>query len=152
MSESKITIKIGSIEFSGEGDANWLEKQLNKIIDKAPDLVAISTENSTGNNDEGKHHKPIGRDSGIAKKALGTYLQERNATANQNKKFLVTAIWLESKGSKRLKTNDITKALRDANQKKLSNASLNLNRTVKQGYCERDGDQFFVTDEGKKSL
>lgn len=152
MSESKINIKIGSIEFSGEGDSSWLEKQLDKIIEKAPNMLKVSPMEAPSNNDEVTHHQPIGSDPEIAKKALGTYLQEKNATSNQNKKFLTTAIWLESKGSKRLKTADITKALRDASQKRLNNASLNLIGNVKKGYCERDGDQFFVTDEGKKSI
>ena len=152
MSESKIKIKIGSIEFSGEGDSSWLEKQLDKIIEKAPDMLKIAPVETPQSNGETVHHQPIGSDPEIAKKALGTYLQEKNATSNQNKKFLTTAIWLESKGKNRLKTADITQALRDASQKKLNNASLNLIGNVKQGYCEKDGDQFYVTDEGKKSI
>lgn len=152
MSEAKINIKIGNVEFSGEGDQNWLEKQLDKMIEKAPGLLKISPVQIDSTPQNGPSQKPIDSDPKIAKKALGTYLQEMNATSNQNRKFLVTAVWLESKGKNRLKTSDITQALRDNSQRKLNNASLNLIGNVKQGYCEKEGGQFYVTDEGKKSL
>ncbi|MCH7974365.1 MAG: hypothetical protein IH949_10855 [Bacteroidetes bacterium] len=149
MSEAKIEIKIGAVEFAGEGSEKWLETQLDKIISKAPDLLKILPLKPFS---DGTIHIPIGSDPEIAKEALGTYLQEKGATSNQTKKFLVTAVWLESKGAKKLSTSDVIQALRDSSQKKLNNASLNLIQNVKKGFCEKDGDQFFVTNEGKKSL
>lgn len=152
MSEAKIKIKIGSIEFYGEGEHSWLEKQLDKMIVKAPELLKVAplvvpaAKPSTliSNSNDG--------DPMIAKKPLGTFLQEKNATIIQNRKFLATAIWLDAKGKSRLKTSDITKALSDGSQKKLNNPSLNLIAHVKQGNCEKEGDQFYVTDEGRKAL
>jgi len=41
MSDSKIQIKIGIVEFSGEGDPEWLASQLDKILDKIPELLKI---------------------------------------------------------------------------------------------------------------
>jgi hypothetical protein len=41
MSDSKIQFKIGIIEFSGEGNQDWLALQLDKILDKVPELVKI---------------------------------------------------------------------------------------------------------------
>lgn len=38
MSDSKIQIKVGIVEFSGEGNQDWLSKQLDKILEKIPEL------------------------------------------------------------------------------------------------------------------
>jgi hypothetical protein len=46
----------------------------------------------------------------------------------------------------------VSKALNDANQKRLGNPAECLNQNVAKGYCEKDGKQFFVTDDGKSSL
>lgn len=39
MSESKIQIKAGAIEFSGEGNQELLAKQLDKVLEKIPELL-----------------------------------------------------------------------------------------------------------------
>jgi len=41
MSDSKLSIKIGSVEFSGEGNQDWLASQLDKILDKVPELLKV---------------------------------------------------------------------------------------------------------------
>ena len=41
MSESKIQVKVGIVEFSGEGNQDWLSKQLDKILEKIPELLKI---------------------------------------------------------------------------------------------------------------
>lgn len=41
MSDSKIQIKIGIVEFSGEGNQDWLAAQFDKILAKMPELVKI---------------------------------------------------------------------------------------------------------------
>jgi hypothetical protein len=41
MSESKIQIKVGHVEFSGEGNQEWLAEQLEKVLVKIPELVRI---------------------------------------------------------------------------------------------------------------
>jgi len=51
-----------------------------------------------------------------------------------------------------LTTGDVSKALKDSNQSRLGNPSQCLNDNVSKGYCEKDGKQFFVTQEGKVSL
>lgn len=35
MSESELQVKIGDVEFSGRGDADWLSKQLEKVMSSA---------------------------------------------------------------------------------------------------------------------
>jgi hypothetical protein len=54
MSESKIQVKVGIVEFSGEGEQEWLAKQLDKILEKVPELLKIEVSGSgrpTGNTD-----------------------------------------------------------------------------------------------------
>ena len=41
MSESKIQIKIGIVEFSGEGNEEWLAAQFDRILDKIPEFLKI---------------------------------------------------------------------------------------------------------------
>lgn len=153
MSDAKIDIKIGQIQFSGQGEQDWVAKQLDKIIAQAEKLIQLAPlpENDEGNG--GDHdHKPMKPDAAIAKKTLPAFLAEKNAATNQVKKFLATAVWLEAKGKSRMQSKDVTEALRTANQTKLKNPALCLLRNVSKGLCEKDGNQFFVTDDGKKSL
>lgn len=153
MSESKIEIKIGEITFSGQGEPDWVAKQLDKILAQAEKLIQLTPPrgNDNGAGEDGDH-KPMGKDPSIAKKTLPAFLQEKNASSNQTKRFLATAVWLEAKGQSRLATADVTKALSGANQKRLANPADCLNKNVGKGYCEKDGKQFFVTDDGKNSL
>lgn len=151
MSESKIEIKIGQITFSGQGEPEWVAKQLDKILSQAEKLIQlVPLAEDSGSGDGGQ--RPMGRDTAIAKKTLPAFLQEKNATRNQVKKFLAAAVWLEAKGQNRLTTADVTKALKDANQTRLGNPADCLNKNVNKGHCEKDGKQFFVTDDGKNSL
>lgn len=155
MGDANIAIKVGSIEFSGQGEQGWVADQLDKILAKAEELMALAgageaAEHENGLSDGG--HKPMGADSEIGKRPLPTFLSEKNAAKNQTKKFLATAVWLEAKGTARLTTGDVSKALKDSNQSRLGNPSQCLNDNVSKGYCEKDGKQFFVTQEGKVSL
>jgi len=153
MATAKIEFTLGTITFSGEGEETWISDQLDKILHKAPDLIKIAAE-----------AQPIGHpaaiasgqvqassDDAISSQTLPNFLRTKNARS-QVKKFLATAIWLHAKGSVRLSTTDVTKALRDFNQPHLTNASDCLNSNVSQGHIEKEGRQFFVTDEGKQSL
>ncbi len=39
MGQAKIDFKVGSIQFSAEGEQEWIAKQLDKIISKALDFA-----------------------------------------------------------------------------------------------------------------
>lgn len=151
MGEAKIDIKIGEIQFSGVGDQDWVAKQLDKILNQAEKLVQLAPAHKP-DQDTDVERKPMGKDSGIAKTTLPSFLHEKVATKNQVKKFLATAVWLEAKGQSRLQTKDVTHALSDSNQSRLGNPSKCLNDNIAKGYCEKEGKKFFVTEEGKKSL
>lgn len=151
MSDVKIQIKIGQIEFSGEGGQDWVGKQLDKILEKAESLMKLSPPPPLKGG-QGGPAKPMGADPSIGTKTLPAFLKEKSANSVQVKKFLATAVWLESKGANRIKTSDITKALRDSNQTRLKNPADCLNQNVSKGYCEKEGTEFFATEDGKNSL
>ncbi|QEC66352.1 hypothetical protein FRZ67_03175 [Panacibacter ginsenosidivorans] len=54
MSDSKIQVKVGIVEFSGEGNQDWLAKQLDKILDKVPELLKIEVGDSTNKDNQNK--------------------------------------------------------------------------------------------------
>ena len=151
MADAKIEFRLGSVvEFKGEGEKEWVADQLDKILEKAPQLAAMKAIVLDDKLEDGK--TPMGSDPLIAGMPLGTFLQGKNATSNNVKKFLATAVWLEAKGKKLLKTHDVTQALSDNRQGRLSNAADSLNKNVSKGNCEKKGSEFFVTEPGKKSL
>ncbi|MCB0045982.1 MAG: hypothetical protein KDD92_11160 [Caldilineaceae bacterium] len=155
--ESKIEITIGNLTFKGEGTESWLSTQLDKILDKAEALLAVHLEldstQPTQNNDNGEDEgESASVDNEIASKHLATFLKEKNASSPQVNKFLATAIWLHARGKRYLSTKDVTEALRNAQQSRLSNASDCLNKNVGKGFCEKHGSQFFVTPQGKKAI
>jgi hypothetical protein len=153
MAEAKIEIKVGAFSFTGEGTEKWLSGELDKLLTKLPELVEIAPPENNGGDDAG---------AAAAKKAkkngkLGTlpnFLKEKNATANQIKKFLATAVWLhETTGRDRITTGEVSKALKNSSQNRLTNPSDALNQNVGKGLAEKDGDNgFFVTDPGRESL
>lgn len=156
MSAAKIEIKIGEICFSGEGEASWLSEQLDKIMDRAEHLISITPPPSISSQEspDGKSQQAADLSSHkeIASQPLAFWLKSKNAESVQNTKFLATAVWVEAKGQSRLQTKDVTSALSNANQRRLNNASEALNQNVKKGFCEKEGKQFYVTEEGKRSL
>ena len=151
MDIAKIEIRIGEIQFIGEGSPNWLEKQMDKILNKAESLSKLSN-NLTNKSNNVSALLNESKNTEIGNQALGTFLKDKNATSNQTLKFLVTSVWLEAKGKNRLKTSDVTGALKKANQSKLGNASECLNKNLSKGFCEKDGTDYYVTDEGRTSL
>ena len=151
MSDSKIQIKVGIVEFSGEGNQDWLASQLDKILEKVPELLKIElTNNPLGGNGGSGAGGDAG--SGVKLTNLAAFLREKNATSNQTKKFLATAAFLQLNGRQSLSTNDVTKTLEDAKQGKLSNPALCLINNTKKGYCEKKGKDFYVTPEGLTSI
>ncbi len=113
---------------------------------RIPELAKIASTQALGG----------GAAGGQASKSGGTlaaFLKAKGATSNQVRKFLSTAIWLHDRDKKdRLTTGDVTKALADNQQSRLSNASDCLNQNVGKGFCEKDGKGFYVTEEGRAEI
>jgi hypothetical protein len=147
MADAKIEVKVGEVSFTGEGSEDWLAIQLDKVIKHLPDLVkAVPAPTPV----------PSPHSGGAQPKAnigtLASFLAAKNAKSNKTRKFLATALWLQDGGKNRLATGDVTKALDDNNQGKVGNAAQCLINNAKQGFCAKDGKQFYVTDEGRSEI
>ncbi|THU40481.1 hypothetical protein FAM09_11515 [Niastella caeni] len=153
MNDSKIQIKVGNVEFSGEGDQIWLTSQLDKILEKVPELIKIEPKTFNGISRIGDEANGNVISNGSRSSTLATFLKENNATVHQVKKYLATAAFLQLNGKNRLSTSDVVEALKNANQSRLGNPSDCLNQNVKKGHCEKDGGkEFFVTADGFREL
>jgi hypothetical protein len=151
MTTAKVDIKIGALSFAGEGDKEWLAKQLDKLIEYAPALLQLTPQHDsegTGAAGKGKatHHKAGKSDT------LAAFLAAKKAKDQDNTKFLASAAWLQANGKDRLSIAEVTKAMDDNKQGKIKNPTLVLQRYVKKGYCVGSGRNFYVTDEGLESL
>ena len=156
MGTGKIEFKLGTIDFSGEGEEKWLAAQLDKVLENAADLLAVTTSETEGEDEGdvengGDDPAPSGSSNGKSM-PLAKYLQSCGATSNQIKRFLATAEWLTLRGTSKPTTREVSKALKDNHQPKLSNPADCLNKNVAKGHCEKDGKQFFVTPDGRKTL
>ncbi len=154
MADAKIEFKAGSFSFTGEGTEQWLSSELEKLLTKLPDLIKIAPaplpapSGAAGGAGAATPHKPAGSPG-----TLASFLKAKSATTNQVKKFLATAVWLhDTTGKTRLETSDVTDALNKNNQGKLTNAAQCLNNNNAKGHAEKDGDSFYITDEGRQSL
>jgi hypothetical protein len=136
-------LTLGNIHFTGEGEAAWLEKQVDKLLGYVK-TVDSGHDSPSDDQTKSKTHK--------TKETLSAYLKSSSVATNQVKKFLATACWLTSTGNKRPATGDITRALSDNQQGKLGNPADCLNQNVKKGFCVKEGKQFYVTEEGFASL
>ena len=141
---TKIRIKVGNIEVDYEGSEDYLESKLYNLLSDVSTLAKQVPSENDGSDSKGNMDN-------VTSSTLVSFLKEKKADS-QNQRFLATAEWLHQKGLKRIKTSDVTKALRDSNQKRLGNPSDTLNQNVSKGFCEREGKEFFVTPEGRNSL
>jgi hypothetical protein len=146
MSQVKIQIKVGDVEFSGEGEQGWVSTQLERVL-KAAQGTPGGRVSERSAPDAGSHGQ-----NATGSQSLASFLRDKNAAVNQVRKFLATAAWLHAKGKKRLTTADVTRALKDNSQSRLGNPADCLNKNVAKGHCEKDGKEFFVTTEGLASL
>ena len=153
MADSKLEFRVGSIIFSGEGSGDWLSKQLDKVLAKIPELVAIAPEEP--NTNDNAQNGAVGSGGGGSKASgtLAAYLKATDSTSNQVRKFLATAAWLhDTQQKKRLTTREVSDALNSHNQGKLTNPANCLNQNASKGHCVKDGRTFYVAPDGRTSL
>ncbi|MFZ0959574.1 MAG: hypothetical protein WAO35_01615 [Terriglobia bacterium] len=155
MGDARIEIKVGAVSFSGEGEGKWLSEQLDKVLEKIPELANVVPARPDAEREDGTR-EDAGKPPTTRKLAgtLASFLREKKAATNQVRKFLATAVWLHDHGNQEnLTTKDVTKALSVSKQGSLTNASNCLANNVSKGFCDKAGKkQFYVTDEGRASL
>jgi hypothetical protein len=147
MSNAKIDFAFGSLSFSGEGEEEWLAKQLDKILTAAPSLSELHAPSVTP-----EAQMSAEGAAGAAIEPLANYIKAKGAESNQTKRFLATVDWLRMRGTTPLTSKAVVKALADNHQKKLTNAANCLNQNVSKGFCEKGGGGFFITPQGLREL
>lgn len=143
---ASVSLKIGQLEFAAEGDEAWVSEKLEFILKQSASAAAAATpaaEPSATAPNQGAGG-PIG--------SLASHIKKHGGSGNQVERFLATAHWLCLKGEKSLTTADVSKALKDNQQSKLSNPSECLNKNVGKGFCEKDGNSFYITPEGLEHI
>ena len=148
-SRSKVSLKIGQMEFSCEGSEEWVAERMALVFSEAGKLAKIapptnSSQSTAGNGTAASEEGPVG--------ALATHLKEKSAEKSQNLRFLATSDWIRRKGKPVMSTSDVTGALKDNHQSRLGNAAECLSQNIKKGFCQKDGKGFFITPEGLKEL
>lgn len=145
----KIDVTVGAVSFSGEGEPEWLSQELDKVLKAATDLPKVQP---SGFNPEQTSSILSAPSSGGSVGALVSHIKSYGGESNQTKRFLATADWLRLRGESQLATAKVSKALSDNHQKRLGNPADCLNLNVKKGFCEKQGDGFFITPDGLKDL
>jgi hypothetical protein len=145
---TSVTLAYGSVSFSAESENEvWISAQLDKVLGAA-EILSQHPTNAQANSkssSQGDGGEPLNV-------TLATYLKSQNADSNQVRRFLATADWLRRKGHDKINTAMVSKALSDNQQKRLGNPADSLNKNVAKGHCEKNGDEFFITPEGLKTL
>jgi hypothetical protein len=169
MPQSKIEFRLGALHFVGEGDREWVTKQLDKIISQASTLIRVaagsdevagtetfSPEKTTGNRTKRTGSPAVPSVSGIKSNASGkdlaAFIQSKKAGSNQRAKFLAAALWLHKHGKNNPGTRDVTNALKQAHVTALINPSQYLNQNIKQGYLKKSGNGFTITKKGETAF
>ena len=148
MGEARIELRVGAVSFLSEGSESWVSGEFDKAMQRIPELAKLAPALPTEAGASGAQ-ATTPKTGGT----LAAFLKAKNATSNQNRKFLSTATWLHDRDRKdRLTTADVTKALSDNQQSRLGNASDCLNQNVSKGFCEKDGKAFYVTEEGRAEI
>ena len=144
MEHSKMEIKIGEISFHGEGEEKWLTEQLDKILQKADELIALGRKAVP---------QPIGPAIVETDSAINTAMPLPKALTGVSKdvdRFLAAALWLQKNGKAELVTQDVTKALSEAKQSPIGNSSQALSYNIRKGHCAKKGKKFYVIEEDAK--
>ena len=142
----KIELTIGNVKFSGEADQDWLDQQISKLIDIAPQVQITASGDGVPSKSEPE------LDRSVSNESLASFLRAKGGDTVQVQRFLATAAWLRRRGYEELTTRAVSKALRDNQQKRLGNPADCLNQNVGRGFCEKTSGGFFITPEGWRHL
>ena len=173
MSDSKIEFSYDNLHFACEGEKDWVEAQLNHVLDRIPGLnkpvqavktittevVQIDETPKTAilkavKGTRGRKPKVVAEPTSQEPSGdpLYEFLKDKRADKNQVKKFLATAVYLHAQGLEKYSTPLISKTIKNAGIEKLVNASDCLNKNEKKGFCIKDDKEFILTDLGIRAI
>ena len=175
MAESKIDFSFENLHFSCEGEKDWVEKQLNQVLNRIPALgklkagtlgktktsdsenaaieaQSVSNEPKTPSKRGRKAKAPVVEEE-VNNDPLFQFLVDKNADKNQVRKFLAVAVYLYAHdGIQVFSTSIVSKAIKAAKIEKLLNASDCLNKNEKKGFSIKDDKEFTLTEAGIQSI
>ena len=180
MAESKIDFSFENLHFSIEGNQDWVELQLNQMLNRMADLsnsglfaksekIKLPTVSDvtkdilppTGTVNVNKESQKRSRNQKLTavpqteelnSNLLFEFLKEKNADKNQVRKFLATSVYLHSQGVEKFTAPLISKSLKTAQIEKLLNASDCLNKNEKKRFCIKEDKEFILTEAGIRSI
>ncbi len=168
MADSKIDFSFENLHFSCEGEKDWVERQLNQVLNRIPGLVqpqAKAEFEATETDAQvivSEPEKKRGRKSrrvavevadNDGENAFYQFLVDKKADKNQVRKFLATAVYLYSfENQQKFSTPVVSKTLKRFSAEKLLNASDCLNKNEKKGFCIKDEKEFTLTEAGIQSI
>ncbi|HMH11637.1 MAG TPA: hypothetical protein VK578_00890 [Edaphobacter sp.] len=80
MADTKLEIKVGAVTFTGEGAESWLAQQLDKVLDRLPELLEVRTPDSGGSDESETSDRDSTKKKSGKKVPLAMFLKEKNAT------------------------------------------------------------------------
>jgi hypothetical protein len=157
MADSKIEFSYDNLRFVCEGDKEWVEAQLNKVLDRIPGLNKavrpVKTETDNVRITEASKEKTLTKVKGVrgrkpkvvaeslkqepSDNPLYEFLKDKKADKNQVRKFLATAVYLHSQGEEKFSSPQISKTIKNAGLEKLINASDCLNKNENRAQSEK---------------
>jgi len=170
MADSKIDFSFENLHFSCEGEKDWVERQLNQVLNRIPGLVqpqakAVleATETATQviavpvepEKKRGRKSRKVAVENAdiAVENALYQFLVDAKADKNQVRKFLATAVYLYTfENYQKFSTPVISKTLKRFAVEKLLNASDCLNKNEKKGFCIKDEKEFTLTEAGIQAV
>lgn len=165
MADSKIELSYDNLHFLCEGEKEWVEIQLNQILNRIPGLSKQVNGMVKDEAEITSVSEPVKKTRGRKPKAaaeltneetstdpLMDFLREKKADKNQVRKFLAVAVYLHAHGMEKFSTPLISKSLKNAGIEKLINASDCLNKNEKKGFCIKEDKEFILTDLGIKAI
>lgn len=132
MSESKIQIKIGPIEFSGEGNEEWLASQFDKILAKAADLVKLAPESDNSNDDTNLEPKKGGKTGGLVDLSMLNVATKLACKSGSDLLVAAAAYLRFVKGQTSFTRDEILKSMKDATGFYKANMNGNLTKILIQ--------------------
>lgn len=152
MPDAKVNVELGSFVFSGEGSEEWLSTQLDKVLTKLEEFRQAGLIKDSVLVKDGKENPNVA--DNIFEGARNLHLAQflKKYSKDQRSKCLATAAWLQLNGKDGVKNHDVTKALADNKQPRLSNASKFLAECISKGDCVKKGELIHVTGQGYQTL
>ncbi len=127
MSEAKINIKVGHVEFSGEGEQDWLSQQLRKILAKVPEVLHMEISIHKNAREDKKDSNAQSADLSLSMVSIGAKLKPKTGP----ELALAAAAYLRFvKKKATFRREDILNSMKEATGYYKANYSNNLSSTL----------------------